>query len=85
MCSTTTKELVEEALEAMEEVEDLAKVTDRLSATTVDNKDTTRETVPTLPLHVSIASLTIILLKNAIFCKLRCRTRDRRWEIRMYS
>ena len=69
----------------MEEVEDLAEVADKLSTTTADNNDTTRETVPTLPLLVSIASLTIMLLKNALFYKLRCRKRDHKWEIRTSS
>ena len=59
--STTREEKVEESLEVMEEVEDLVEVVDILFATIVDNRDTTHETVPTLPLPISIASLTIII------------------------
>ena len=69
----------------MEEVEDLVEVMDRLFSTTKDNKDTMHDIVPTLPLLVSIASLTTMLLKNALFYKLRCRKRDHRWEIRTSS
>ena len=39
MHSTTREELVEEVLEAMEEVEDLVEVVHRLSATTMDKRE----------------------------------------------
>ena len=85
LCSTTKAEWVTEALEAKEEVEDLVEVVDKLFATTTDNKDTMRETVPTPPLPVSIASPITMLLKNVLFYKLSGRKRDHRWEIRMFS
>ena len=85
MCSKTREERFEEVLEVVEEVEDLVGVADKLYTTIVDNRDTTHEKIPTLPLPVSIASLTIMLLKNAIFYKQSGRTRDHRWEIRMSS
>jgi hypothetical protein len=69
----------------MDEVEDLVKVTDKLSTTTVDKRDTMRETVPTLPQPVRIANLMIMLLKNVLFYKLSGRKRGHRWEIKMYS
>ena len=57
----------EEVLEAMEEIQDLVEVEDILFVTTVEHRDTTHETVPIPSLHVIIASITIILLKNAYF------------------
>ena len=81
----TKKERVEEDLEAEEEVEDLAEAADKLFTTTVNNKDTMHETVPTPPLPVSIASPMIMLLKNVLFYKLSGRKRDHIWEIRMFS
>ena len=63
----------------------MAKVADKLFAITADNRDTTRETIPTPPLPVSIASPMIMLLKNVLFYKLSGRKRDHRWEIRMFS
>lgn len=69
----------------MEKVEDLAEVMDTLSATTVDNKDTMHKTIPTIPILVTIASLAILSLKNALFYKLRCRKKDHRWKIRIAS
>lgn len=69
----------------MEEVEDLVEVADRLLVTTADNKDTTCEIVPTLPLLVSITSCMFMLLKNVLFYKLRCRKIDHKWEIKMSS
>ena len=66
--SMTREEWVEEVLEAVEEVKDLVEVEDRLSTTTMDNRDITHETVPILPLHVSIVGLMIILLKITLFC-----------------
>ena len=83
--STTREERVKEVLEAVEEVEDLVEVDDKLFATIAEHRDTMHETVPTLPLHVSIVGLMIMLLKKVLFCKLRCRTRDRRWVIRTSS
>jgi capsid portal protein len=85
MHNMTREEWVEEALEAMEDVENLAEVANILFITTVDNKDTMPKTVPTLPLFVSIASLTIMLLRNDLFYKLSGRKRDHRWEIKMSS
>ena len=85
MRSMTKEEWDYEVLEVVEEMEDLVEVMDRLSTTTTDNRDTTHETVLTLPLLVGIASLTIILLRNALFFKLRCRTRDHRWVIKMLN
>ena len=82
MHSMTKEEWVEGVLEAMAEMEDLVEVEDRLFVTTAEHLDTTHETIPTLQLLVSIASLTIMLLKNALFYKLRCRKREHRWEIR---
>ena len=81
----TKEERVVEALEAKEEVEDLAEATDKLFATTADNRDTTHETVPTPPLPISIASPMIMLLKNVLFYKLSGRKRDHKWEIRMFN
>ena len=46
--STTKEEKVMEALEVEEEEEDLVEVEDKSLATTMDNKDTMQETVPTL-------------------------------------
>ena len=66
-------------------MEDLAWVVEKLFATTTDNRDTMHETVPTLPLLVSIASPMIMLLKNVLFYKLSGRKRDHRWEIKMSS
>ena len=83
--SKTKEERAKEVLEAVAKVDDLVEVEDRLFATTSKNRDTTHETIPILLLHVSIASLTIILLKNALFCKLRCRTKDYRWVTKMSS
>ena len=64
--STTKEERAEEVLEAMAELEDL--VEDKFFVMTAKLLDTTHETVPFLALHVSVASLMIILLKNALFC-----------------
>ena len=75
----------QEALEDVEEMQDFVEVEDRLFVTTVEHLDTTHETIPIIPLHVSIVSLTIILLKNALFCSLICRKKDRRWVTRMSS
>ena len=69
----------------MNEVEDLVEVVDRLSTTTMDNRDTMPETIPTPPQLVSLASLTIMLLRNALFYKLSGKKRDHRWEIIMSS
>jgi len=85
MHRTTREEYVEEVLEVMEEMQYLVEVVDILFVTTAEHRETMHETVPTLPLHVSIVGLMIILLKNALFCKLRCRKRDRIWVIRMSS
>ena len=64
----TKEEQVEEVLEDMEEMQDLVEVEDRLFVTTTELLETTHETVPILPLHVSIVSLMIILFKIALFC-----------------
>ena len=56
MCSTTREEWIMEILEAEEEVEDLVEVTDKLHATTADNKDTTREIVQILLPPLSIVN-----------------------------
>ena len=66
-------------------MEDLAEVADKLFATTVDNRDTMHETIPTPPLPVSIASPMTMLLKNVLFYKISGRKRDHRWAIRMFS
>ena len=68
MRSMTKEKWVEEVLEAMAEMEDLVEVEDRLFVTTTKNLDTTHEIVPILPLHVSIVSIMIILLKISQFC-----------------
>ena len=73
---TTKEEWAKEVLEVVEEMQDLVEVEDRLFVTTVEHMDTTHEIVPIISLYVGIASLTIILLKNALFCKLIYRTRD---------
>ena len=83
--STTREEWVEEVLEVVEEVEDLVEVEEKLFVTTMEHRDTMHETVPTIPIHVSIVGLTIMLLKNALFCKLKCRTRDHIWVVRTSS
>ena len=66
--STIREEWVEEVLEAVAEIEDLVEVEDILFVTTAEHLDTTHETVLILPLHVSIVSFMIILLKIALFC-----------------
>ena len=58
----------EEVLEAMAEMEDLVEVEDILFITTTEHLDPMHDTVPILPLHVSIVSLMIILLKISLFC-----------------
>jgi hypothetical protein len=73
------------ALYVMKEVEDLVEVMDKSFATTVDNKDTTQDIVPTPPQYVSIASPMIMLLKNVLFYKISRRKRDYRWETKMSS
>ena len=83
--SMTKEEWAEEVLEAVAEVEDLVEAVDRLFSTIVEHRDTTHDIVPILPLHVSIVGLMIMLLKNSLFFKLRCRTRDHGWVIRMSS
>ena len=65
----TKEEQVAEALEVAEEVEDFIEVVDKSIATATDNKDTTQETVPTLPQYVSIANSMTMLLKTALFYK----------------
>lgn len=67
MRSTTREEWDEEVLEVVDEAEDLVEAMEILSATTKDNMDTMHETVPIVTRHVCIASLTIILLRNALF------------------
>ena len=67
MRSMTREEQDEKVLEAMEEMEDLVEFEDRLFVTTAEHLDTTHETIPILPLHVSIVSLMIILLKISLF------------------
>ena len=81
MRNMTKEEWVEEVLEAVAEMEDLVEVEDRLLVTIAEHRDTTHGTIPILPLHVSIVGLMIMLLNNSLFCKLRCRTRDRKWVI----
>ena len=67
MRSMTKEEQAEEVLEAMAEMQDLVEVKDRLFVTSAEHPDTMHESIPILPLHVSIASLMIIILKNALF------------------
>ena len=69
----------------MEEVEDLVEVEDILFSTTTEHGETRHKTVPTLLLPVSIVSLTIMLLRNALFYKLSGRKRDHIWEIKISS
>ena len=69
----------------MDKAEDLVEVMDRLFSTTTDNKDTMKETVPTLPQPVSIAGPLIMLLKNVLFYKISGRKRDHIWAIKMYN
>ena len=85
MRSMTKEEWVEEVLEVMDEMEDLVEVEDKLFLTTTEHLDTMHETIPILPLHVSIVSLMIILLKNALFLSLRCRKKDCIWETKISS
>ena len=54
--SMIKEEWVTEALKVEEGVEDLEEVVNKLFSTTVDNRDTMHETVPTPPLTVNIAS-----------------------------
>ena len=65
----TKEEWVMEDLEVEKEVENLAKVVDKLFATTADNRDTMYEIAPTPPLGVSIAITMTMLLKNVLFYK----------------
>lgn len=59
--STTKEEWAEEVLEVVEEMKDLVEVEDKLFVTTMELLVTMYETIPTLPLHVSIVSITITL------------------------
>ena len=68
MRSMIKEERVKEVLEVVAEMEDLVEVEDILFFTTTEHLDTMHETVPILPLHVSIVNLMIILLKIALFC-----------------
>ena len=81
----TKEEKLTEALEVMEEVDNLVEVMDKLIATTMDSRDTTQETVPTPLQCVSIASPMIMLLKNVLFYKISSRKRDHIWGTRMSS
>ena len=83
--SMTREEWVEEVLEVVAEMQDLVEVEEKLFVTTTKQMDTMQEIVPILPLHVSILSLMIIVLKNALFWSLRCRKNDRIWVITMSS
>ena len=83
--SMTKEEQVMEALEVVEEVEDLVEVADKSIDTVAENRDTTQEIVPTPPQYVSIASPMIMLLNNVLFYKISGRKRDHRWETRMSS
>ena len=68
MCSMTKEEWVEEVLEAMDKMEDLVEVEYKLFVTTAEHLNTMHETIPILPLHLSIVSLMIILLNISLFC-----------------
>ena len=68
MHSMMKEEPIKEVVEAVDEMEDLVEVEDKLFVTTAEHLDTTHETIPILPLHVSIVGLMIMLLKNALFC-----------------
>ena len=74
-----------EALEVVEEVEDLVEVEEKSLAIIVDNKETTQETVPTPPQYVSIVNPMNILLKTALFYRVSGKKRDRSWDTRMSS
>ena len=69
----------------MDKAEDLVEVIDKSFSIIADNKDTTRETVPTLSQPVSIVDIIIISLKNVLSYNLSGRKRDHRWEIIMYN
>lgn len=85
MRSMTKEEQVKEVSEAMDEEEDMVDVMDISFATTADNKDTSRGTIPTRLQLVSIAGPLIMLLKNVLYYKLNGRKRDHRWVAKMYS
>lgn len=54
--------------EVVDEEEDMVEEDVNLYVTTVNNLDTTQETVQIQPLHVSIVNHLSILLKNALCC-----------------
>ena len=71
--SMTKEERVEEVIGVEDALEGLAEAEGILSAKTVEHLETTQETAQTLPPHVSTVNPLSILLKNVLFCYLRCR------------
>ena len=54
--------------EVVDEEEDMVEEEVNLYVTTVDNLDTTQETMQIRPLHVTIVNHLSILLKNSLSC-----------------